>query len=96
MAYKMIEWTDPTGRWMVGTTDLANTPQGKWWFPARKMKISLTDYVKLIKEYGGSRIQYFPPMDNGAGDVLYFTFDKYADAHKFVLYINKLARKGAW
>ena len=94
--YKIAEWTDPTGKWMVGANYSANTPQGKWWFPARMMKISLTDYVQLIKDYGGSYFQYFPPTESCKGDVLYFAFDKYADAHKFVLYINKLARNGKW
>ena len=97
MAYKMIEWTDPTGRWMVAANESAKTAKGKWWYPARMMKISLIEYVDLLREYGADDIHYYPPLEDGiGGDVLCFSFAKYADAHKFLLYINRLARKGAW
>jgi len=96
--YKITEWTDPTGQWMCGGNYSAKTPQGKWWYPARMMNMDVVDYIKFIQSFGGSHFQYFPKEDvnSVSGDVLCFSFDKYADAHKFVLEINKRARKEGW
>lgn len=98
MSFKMVEWQSADGRWYVGTPDESvKTGRGKWWFPARQMKMELTEYIKFVKSYGADNFKYFPQDENGiSGDVLLFSFAKYADAHKFVLFINGKARKGGW
>lgn len=90
------EWKGGDGRYYCAAVgDSAKTPRGKWWYPARKLNLSLVDYIKLIEQYGGKNIKYYPAEEDH-GDVLVFSFDKEAECHKFVLYINRMARNGGW
>ena len=93
MAYKISEWCGGGGDiWYTAPiSEPANSIKKKWWYPARMMNMELTDYINLIKEYGGTNFKYYAPTD-----VLYFCFKSYREAHSFVLYINRLARNSNW
>ena len=87
--YKVSEWQGTSGKWYCNdVADLAG-PSAKWYTPARMLGISLCDYVLLLKnEFKVSSMKYNPDTD-----VLIFSWDKQADCHKYVLWINKMARK---
>lgn len=97
MAYKFQEWNDG-GVWRTASIPCEENrgARGKWWYPARKLNMSLIEYVDLIKKYGGEKFQYFPLQEDGSGDVLIFSFKDQTSAHKFVLYINRMARNNNW
>ena len=87
--YKVQEWQNPIGKWYCNdVSDLAGI-SGKWWIPARLLKLALTDYILLLKnEYHANIINY-----NKESDVLIFNWDNYQDCHRYVLYINRVARE---
>lgn len=87
---KVSEWESSTGRTNVADT----TTYTPWWRIPRFLGISLTDYVLLLKnEYHASHFVYYPEKE-----LLLFSWDKTnkAYAHKFMLYINRMARNGNW
>lgn len=87
---KMSEWC-LNGRWYVAdVSDLAHG-SAQWWRIPRKLNMDLCDYVLMIKDkYHASSI-YF--VDYGEEDkrnsMLSFNFEKYSDAHKFLLDMNR-------
>lgn len=87
--YKVDEWQSPTGEWYCNDVqDLAGI-SGKWWVPARILNLSLTNFVLLLKDKFNANIKtYYEPTD-----VLIFSWEKYAECHKYVLWINSMARK---
>lgn len=87
--YKVDEWRSSTGRWHCNDTkDLAGV-SGKWWVPARILEMSLTDYILLLKEKFNADIEsYYEPTDT-----LLFSWKNYSDCHRYVLFINNIARK---
>lgn len=86
--YKCSEWKSGSGRWMCGDVEDLAQMSGAWWVPARVLNISLTDYILLLKnQYNATHMTY-----NKESNVLHFSFDNYADCHRYVLYINKVAR----
>lgn len=87
--YCCSEWESPTGRWLCNDVkDLAGI-SGKWWVPARMLGMSLTDYILLLKEEFKADIDSY----NESNDVLLFSWKKYADCHRYVLFINNAAKK---
>ena len=87
--YKVEEWQSPTGKWLCNDVkDLAGV-SGKWWVPARMLGMSLTDYILLLKDEFKADIEsYYEPTD-----VLLFSWKKQTDCHRYVLWINSMARK---
>lgn len=87
--YKSTEWQSSSGRWYANCVDDLANVSGKWWVPARILNLSLTDYIFLLKDtFKATVVKY-----NKDTDVLIFYWDNYNDAHKYVLYINKEAKK---
>ena len=87
--YKVSQWQGASGRWYCNdVADLAG-PSAKWYTPARMLGISLCDYVLLLKDkFNASGFKY-----NEEKDVLIFSWEKESDAHRYLLWINKMARK---
>ncbi len=87
--YHCEEWQAGSGRWYCNDIKDLNGVSAKWWAPARMLSISLTDYIIMLKEdFHATIVSY-----NKDTDVLIFYWDRYADAHRYVLYINSKARK---
>ena len=87
--YKVCEWQGGSGHWYVNdVTDLAR-PSAKWWAPARMLNMSLTDYVIMLKDKFNATIGGY----YSSTDVLVFYWNNYNDAHKYVLWVNKIARQ---
>lgn len=94
--YKASEWTDASRKWHVAdTSDLAND-SAAWWIPARILGLSLVDFVLLLKnEYNANITGWYPDSNNGKS-LLLFNWDNYNDAHRYLLYINRIARNKNW
>lgn len=89
--YKVQEYVGGSGRWYICSCELRGQ-QGKWYFPARKLGMELTDWIELLHtQYHATRFKYDP-----TSDCLIYSFDNYNDAHKLVLWINRMARNGGW
>lgn len=87
--YKVSEWQGSSGKWYCNdTSDLAGIA-GKWWIPARLLKMPLEEYILLLKETFNATIESY----NDKTDVLIFYWEKYADCHKCLLWINSMSRK---
>lgn len=88
--YECSEWQSASGRWYCNDTkDLAGI-SGKWWVPARMLGLSLEDFILLLKnEFKVSNMTYCKETD-----CLVFYWEKYADCHKYKLFINKMAKRG--
>lgn len=86
--YKASEWQDPNGDWHVNdTSDIAGIA-GLWWVPARILGLEPASYIQwLIDNYHPDRLTW-------NGKLLLFSWNKehYSVAHKYLLYINKVAR----
>ena len=93
---KMTEWQTATGRWHVAdVSDLAND-SAAWWVPARLLNITLEDYIKLLTcKYNASIDGWYPNANNGKS-LLPFSWKKYSDAHRYLLDMNRYARKNNW
>lgn len=94
--YKATEYQDAIGKWHVGEySDLAHYSNG-WWVPARFLGISLEDWVlKLKNEFHATITAFYPTTPCGVSLLLY-EWGNYADAHKFLLWLNKQARDHHW
>ena len=87
--YKVSQWQSSSGRWYCNdVADLAGL-SAQWWMPARLLGVSLCDYILLLKDkFNVNYLTY-----NEEKDVLIFSWDKETDCHKYVLWINSMARK---
>ena len=87
--YKLSEWQSPTGVWYVNdTTELAGNA-GMWWMPARVLGMKPVEFVDwIIREYEPDNIIW---SDNKC---FFYSWNEenYNKAHKFLLYVNKVAR----
>lgn len=91
--YKASEWQSPEGSWFVGdTSDLANG-SNNWLIPVRILGITPEEYIKMLVEDYKANVKFFSSTETGKNSLLIFSFNEYAAAHKYVLYINKMARK---
>lgn len=86
--YKAEEWQGASGRWYAADVkDLAHN-SAVWWIPAKILGISYEDYVKLlVNEYKVTNMTY-----DYNTNTLIFSWDNQVNAHKYVLYINRIAR----
>lgn len=87
--YKMSEWNNG-GTWYCNDTTEVGTLASKWWIPARMLKISPVEYVRIIAiDYKADVITY-----NKEKDVLVFGWrnEHYGMMHKFLLWINRESR----
>lgn len=84
------EWQGGNGRWYCGdTAEFGKSQACEWWIPARMMDKPLDEYVKWFVE------TYEPDEYEFLGNLFFFCWAKehYSKCHKFVLDINRLARK---
>jgi len=96
--FKAVEWKDGINRWHVAdTSDLAND-SAAWWIPARILNLPLTDFILLLKnEYKADIDGWFPESNNGKSLLLIsWSNENYSYAHKYLLYINRIARNKNW
>ena len=92
--YKLNEWQSASGQWCVAHTDCMKL--NRWWIIPHALGISYEEYIHmLIEKYHASHIKFFTYSDS-RNSLLIFSFDKYADAHRFLLDINKVFRKLNW
>lgn len=86
--YKAEEWQGASGRWYAADVkDLAHN-SAVWWIPPQILGVSYEDYInKLVKEFNVTEMNYHYDTNT-----LVFSWDNKTDAHKYVLYINKVAR----
>ena len=76
--------------WRVGLFWNSAVPE-KWYVSWKFTKLSFEDYIKMLKSFGAENIKYYPPTD-----CLIYEFPDKTKAHKFVLEMNKRARKENW
>ena len=96
--YKAVEWKSAGGSWHVAdTSDLAKD-SAAWWIPARILGLSLEDYIKLLINEYHATIDGWHPEANEGKSFLAFSWDNnnYSYAHKYLLYINRIARNKNW
>ena len=97
---KLSEWESSSGRWHAAdTSDLANM-SAFWAHPMRLLGQTPQEYIEMLRDkYHASEFKFYKTEETGTKDhsLLLFSFEKYADAHKFVLDINRIARnKNFW
>ena len=93
--YKASEWKSGRKWYVADVSDLAND-SAAWWIPARILNLSLEDFVMLLKnEYNATIDGWYPESNNGKS-LLTFSWFNYSDAHKYLLYINRVARNKNW
>ena len=87
--YKMVEWQDGAGNAHCNdTSDLAGIA-GYWWVPARLLDLTPADFVKwLIDTYKPDHVSF-----DGKTFLYWWNKDHYGLQHKYLLYINKVARE---
>ena len=85
---KVTEWQSPAGYWYVADT----TTWTKWWVIPRMLNMGLTEYVNmLIRDYNATIVD-FVSYEDKRNCLLIFRFNKYQDAHRFLLDVNRIAR----
>lgn len=94
--YKTTEWTNAPNNWQVGDcSDLSNNSNA-WWIPARFLNLSFEDWILKLKNEFNATIDKFCPEANNGKSLLLYHWTNYNDAHKFSLWINKIARNNNW
>lgn len=93
--YKATEWQ--SGRnWYVGDCSDLGKDSNAWWIPPRFLGISLEDWIIKLQEEHHATIDGFYPKSNNRKSLLLYHWDNYNDAHKFCLYLNRMARNHNW
>lgn len=86
--FKISEWQSGSGRWYAADTATFT----KWWAIPRFLNIGFDKYIEMLKnEYKVDEIVY-----NSEANVLLFSWKNNTMCHKFVLFVNRMARKGCW
>lgn len=86
---KYSEWQGSSGLWYAGdVSDLKNNSNA-WYYVPRMLRIPLTDYILLLKDKFNINDLYYSKDKN----FLMYNWKSYQDCHKFVLFVNKEARK---
>ena len=93
--FKVSEWIIGNKWYVADVSDLANDSSA-WWIPARLLKLSLEDYILMLKNTYNANIDKFYPDANNGKSLLIFSWNNYNDAHKYLLYINRIARNQKW
>ena len=81
---KVTEYNTVSGWYVTGATRAG----WKWRYIPNMLNLDAVSYIKLLKNYKARNIIYKPETD-----CLLYSFDKKEDAHKWVLYVNRQARK---
>ena len=92
--YKATEWVVGK-KWYVADTSDLGKDSAAWWIPARILNLSLEDYILMLVNEYHAEVAWFPESNNGKS-LLIFSFANYNDAHKYLLYINRVARNKNW
>lgn len=90
--YKLSEWVTPSGSMYVNSVQNLAAKTSEWWYPARVLGISLTDFATLLRDtYKANVILEEGPR----GTCMFYHWDKpnHYLGHKFLLYVNKVARE---
>lgn len=82
---KYTYW-ESAGKYFVNDTTNLCAETSKWWYPARLMRIPLTDFILLLK----NKFNAFIISYNQQNDFLYYYFDSEINAKKFCNFINKI------
>lgn len=86
---KLTEWQSGSDRWYCADVTNAKKGSADWWHGARVLNISPVEFVQLlVDKFHVNHMDY-----NRAKNVLLYSWDKKEDCHKFVLYINRLAKE---
>lgn len=93
--YKSSEWQSGNKWYVADTSDLAND-SAAWWHPARMLNITPEEYILMLKNEYHANIDKWCPESNNGKSLLIFSWDNYSDAHKYLLYINRIARNKNW
>ena len=92
--YKLSEWQSPSGRWYVAHTD--DMRFNRWWMLPHALGKSYEEYIQMLKEqYHASHFKFYTYEDK-RNSFLFFSFEKYVDAHRFLLDMNKVLRQKSW
>ena len=87
--YRMTEWETATGKWICNDVEELGTDAGKWYTPARLLKISYEDFILLlINDFKVDHIKYLRESN-----VLVYWWNDITTCRKFKNYINAIARK---
>lgn len=87
--YQAKEWQDIAGDWSVADTNDLGNNSAVWWIPPQIFGLSYEDYINmLVKRYHVTTLTY-----NYEKNVLLFSWTNYADAHRYLLDINRIARR---
>lgn len=93
--YKASEWNIGKNWYVADVSDLAND-SAAWWIPARFLNLSLEDYIIKLKDEYNAIIDKFSPESNNGKSLLIFHWNNYNDAHKYLLWVNRMARNHNW
>ena len=87
--WKAEEWQGAGQRWHVGFTSSFTNGLSAWWLPARLFDLTLPDFCILLHD------KYKADVEILKNDMLLYTWsdENYTHAHKFLLDVNKAARK---
>ena len=92
--YKLNEWQSASGLWRVAHVD--NMSLNRWWMLPHALGMSYEDYIQMLKEkYNASHFGFYTYEDK-RNSMLIFAFEKYADAHRYLLDMNRILRKKGW
>ena len=81
---KVSEYETVSGWYVTGATKAG----WKWRYVPHMLKLSAKQYIDLLKSYGAVDITYYAPTD-----CLLYHFETKEKAHKWVLFVNREARK---
>lgn len=93
--YKATEWENG-GLWHAGDTSDLKNDSNAWYIPARLLGLSLEDWILKLKNEFNATGFYFAPAANNGKSVLTYHWKNYADCHRYVLWINRMARNHNW
>ena len=88
---KISEWQSVSGRWYAADV----TGFSGWWTIARMLNMELNEYAHFLVDEFNAKIDDFViyPYEDKRNSLLIFHFNSYQDAHNFVLFVNREARK---
>lgn len=92
MIYKVTEYQSPTGKWHVGNYTAVGKNSNAWYYIPRMLNMPLTDYILMLRDKYNATIESWTEYDNGWPPLLLYSWENHADAHKFLLMVNKEAR----
>ena len=86
---KFSEWQSPTGKWHCNDVSDLGAGSGYWWHVPRMLGIELPKYILFLKDkFNATNFSY-----SIEHDLLLWDWNNYDDCHKFVLFVNKEAKK---